>query len=253
MLIKVNKQNVYDFWRIDTSYAEYMRGKDIVIPFKNIQIMSVSEEGKELFSFWNFEVNRSIEDFKDVKYYFEVSTIIDNVLFAYSINICDDCHAFASIPCESMLKEYIEMGNTTGLSIINAMDIIVSEKAKRSIKEFVQAMMSFSVKCLLYSLCIFSERQTKERLYRYIGEPSVKRGIKKRGYSQIVLHDNIQAKICKEDVELIERIREKKYERHAEAWEVRGHLRRYKSGRVVYIKPYIKGHGRINKKEYVIK
>lgn len=40
--------------------------------------------------------------------------------------------------------------------------------------------------------------------------------------------------------------------RHCEAWGVRGHYRHYKNGNVVYIAPYIKGKGRLKKKEYLV-
>lgn len=45
----------------------------------------------------------------------------------------------------------------------------------------------------------------------------------------------------------------RKYHRHCEAWGVRGHYRHYKNGKVVYIKPHIKGSGRIKNTEYIIK
>jgi hypothetical protein len=42
-----------------------------------------------------------------------------------------------------------------------------------------------------------------------------------------------------------------KRERHTEAWAVRGHPRHYKSGKVVWIKPYVKGDkDKIEPKEY---
>jgi hypothetical protein len=41
--------------------------------------------------------------------------------------------------------------------------------------------------------------------------------------------------------------------RHCEAWMVRGHYRHYKSGKVIYINPYKKGHGKINDKIYKTK
>lgn len=40
------------------------------------------------------------------------------------------------------------------------------------------------------------------------------------------------------------------YTRHTAAWEVRGHYRHYKNGKVVFIKPHTKGHGDINDKCY---
>ena len=42
------------------------------------------------------------------------------------------------------------------------------------------------------------------------------------------------------------------YNRHAEAWNVRGHYRTYKSGKRVFIRPYTKGKGRITQVEYVV-
>lgn len=42
------------------------------------------------------------------------------------------------------------------------------------------------------------------------------------------------------------------YNRHTEAWEVKGHYRHYKSGKVVFVKPYKKGKGTVNDKEYAI-
>lgn len=36
----------------------------------------------------------------------------------------------------------------------------------------------------------------------------------------------------------------RKYMRHCEAWNVRGHYRHYKSGKVIYVKPHAKGNGK---------
>lgn len=44
----------------------------------------------------------------------------------------------------------------------------------------------------------------------------------------------------------------RKYERHCEAWGVRGHWRHYKSGKVVFIKPHTKGSGRVKDTVYSI-
>lgn len=42
----------------------------------------------------------------------------------------------------------------------------------------------------------------------------------------------------------------RKRQRLTEAWSVRGHYRHYKSGKTVYIKPYMKGNGKTIPKEY---
>ena len=44
----------------------------------------------------------------------------------------------------------------------------------------------------------------------------------------------------------------KQFTRRCEAWSVRGHYRHYKSGKVVYVKPYTKGKGRPADKTYSV-
>ncbi len=44
----------------------------------------------------------------------------------------------------------------------------------------------------------------------------------------------------------------KQFTRRCEAWSVRGHYRHYKSGKVVYIKPYVKGKGTPRDKTYSV-
>ncbi len=45
----------------------------------------------------------------------------------------------------------------------------------------------------------------------------------------------------------------RKYERHTDSWGVRGHYRTYKSGRVVWVRPYVKGgnNGRSDREYYL--
>ena len=43
------------------------------------------------------------------------------------------------------------------------------------------------------------------------------------------------------------------FERHVAAWRVRGHIRQLKSGKEVFVRPYIKGDkSKIADKEYVV-
>lgn len=45
----------------------------------------------------------------------------------------------------------------------------------------------------------------------------------------------------------------RRYERHTDSWGVRGHYRTYKSGRVVWVRPYTKGNAeKRNDKEYFV-
>ncbi len=43
------------------------------------------------------------------------------------------------------------------------------------------------------------------------------------------------------------------FTRHCEAWMVRGHYRKYKSGKTVYIKPYQKGKGKLKQTNYELR
>jgi hypothetical protein len=45
----------------------------------------------------------------------------------------------------------------------------------------------------------------------------------------------------------------RKYDRHTESWGVRGHYRTYKSGKTVWVRPYVKGElGKRSDKEYFV-
>jgi hypothetical protein len=44
----------------------------------------------------------------------------------------------------------------------------------------------------------------------------------------------------------------RKYEKHTESFGVRGHYRRYKSGKTVWVRPFVKGAGNKNDKEYFV-
>jgi hypothetical protein len=43
------------------------------------------------------------------------------------------------------------------------------------------------------------------------------------------------------------------FQRHVDSWTVSGHHRHYKNGKVIFINPYIKGHGEKSSKTYVVK
>lgn len=44
----------------------------------------------------------------------------------------------------------------------------------------------------------------------------------------------------------------RQFERHTDSWVVSGHPRHYKSGKVIYIQPYVKGKGERDPKTYVL-
>lgn len=57
-------------------------------------------------------------------------------------------------------------------------------------------------------------------------------------------------RVISSDGKLTGRLCSQKRQRLTEAWCVRGHCRHYKTGKTVYVKPYMKGHGKTVPKEY---
>ena len=65
-----------------------------------------------------------------------------------------------------------------------------------------------------------------------------------------LLADNVRYVTITSKENIDDKIVKRKYNRQVESWTVRGHIRRYKSGKVVYIKPHIKGSGKKETKIY---
>lgn len=57
-------------------------------------------------------------------------------------------------------------------------------------------------------------------------------------------------RVISSNEKLTRKLRSKTRQRLTEAWCVRGHCRHYKTGKTVYVKPYMKGHGKTVPKEY---
>lgn len=57
-------------------------------------------------------------------------------------------------------------------------------------------------------------------------------------------------RVISSNEKLTRKLRSKTRQRLTEAWCVRGHCRHYKTGKTVYIKPYMKGSGKTIPKEY---
>lgn len=74
---------------------------------------------------------------------------------------------------------------------------------------------------------------------------------KKKDYKITLGNKIIKLKLQPNEIKTFKR----KYVRTVDTWEVIGHVRHYKNGKTIFIKPYIKGknRGEVNKKDYVIK
>lgn len=74
---------------------------------------------------------------------------------------------------------------------------------------------------------------------------------KKKDYKITLGNKIIKLKLQPNEIKTFKR----KYVRTVDTWEVIGHVRHYKNGKTIFIKPYINGknRGEVNKKDYVIK
>lgn len=64
---------------------------------------------------------------------------------------------------------------------------------------------------------------------------------------RVILLNGIR--VISSNEKLTRKLRSKTRQRLTEAWCVRGHCRHYKTGKTVYVKPYMKGHGKTVPKE----
>lgn len=122
---------------------------------------------------------------------------------------------------------------TTGMSDV---EIIQRARFYLSVFNFAQRKMLFQEKRIISLQKHEQEAGKKNGTAKY--EPrSIKIGCIR--YQYCIDHANSEGD---------DSIRQ--YTRHIEAWGVRGHYRKYKNGKVVFIQPYVKGKGKRKDTEY---
>ena len=137
-------------------------------------------------------------------------------------------------------KEMIDLG----LEIINDSDKDLLEKMKDNTKA-VLFLIKVAIPLLDIELCglnkksIMKIKSDEKRTFKKSEETA-------KTYNQkpIVLSNGIVYCKVYDD--------KRPYKRQCESWEVKGHYRHYKSGKVVFIKAYTKGTGSVNDKKYII-
>ncbi len=78
-----------------------------------------------------------------------------------------------------------------------------------------------------------------------------KNGKKQRRQKKITNKKTIYTIVVPDDIKELVRGRGG-FQRHVESWTVRGHWRKYKNGKRVWIRPYTKGEGKTEGKTYVV-
>lgn len=82
---------------------------------------------------------------------------------------------------------------------------------------------------------------------------SVKKKPKKKTGSKKPKQRQVRISVTRYEIDFERSESSQKYQRHTDAWTVRGHWRYYKkTGKKVWIKPYKKGQGEIDKKIYTV-
>jgi len=137
-------------------------------------------------------------------------------------------------------KEMIDLG----LEILNDSDEDLLEKMKNHAK-VILFISKVTIPLLEIELCGLNKRtiiKTKSDEKRTFGE--AEEIAKTHDQKSIVLSNGIIYCKVYDD--------KRSYKRQCESWEVKGHYRHYKSGKVVFIKAYMKGTGTANDKRYIV-
>lgn len=132
-------------------------------------------------------------------------------------------------------------------------DAFLEEKQRETNEQYAKGFdgylnqlgMIFTSVFLGVQLQALQKKEKVEKVRSMFASNTEKCDTKKNFVYRVNLNQRIIYEYEKTDVH-------KEFTRHCEAWNVRGHYRHYKSGKVSFVKPYTKGKGRLNQKEYVV-
>lgn len=130
---------------------------------------------------------------------------------------------------------------------------VAGEGDKKVKMSMILAMDNTVAKCVrkFRSLMLFAayyrEEVERTKVVSRIEKPGKKRSNGKRGNRRML---TVRKYTVSE--ELLSEL-PRKYERHTDSWSVRGHYRTYKSGKTVWVRPFVKGNAeKRNDKEYFV-
>lgn len=134
---------------------------------------------------------------------------------------------------------------------------VAAEGEKKAKMSMILAMDNTVAKCVrkFRALMLFAAYYREEVERSRVVERSVKPGKKRSGSSKrgnkrmlTVRKYTIGSEVLSELPDV-----KRRYERHTESWGVRGHYRTYKSGKTVWVRPFVKGNAeKRNDKEYYV-
>lgn len=128
---------------------------------------------------------------------------------------------------------------------------ILKEKGVRLSEYTMFILVMYILESLVLINTLSTAKVIKESSKKYIGLTSSKKGKskdKKKGPKKVKI---VRSFYISED-DFNDESTKREYNRTLESWKVRGHFRRYKNGKVVWIQPYTKGKGAKTPKIYEV-
>ena len=169
------------------------------------------------------------------------------------------------LECDNFLGEYMFIPFYKGhINLINGKriddnityekkDVIIKEYVKQNKDKFRQLTLKIFADCISLINIVQLDKQTVYKESKGITYNTSNTKKKKSTNKNIqVLNSNNVVYTFKGTIEHSKQLKE--YKRHTLGWDVVGHLRHYKNGKVAYVKPYHKGDKNVNnKKDYIVK
>ena len=123
------------------------------------------------------------------------------------------------------------------ITLCEKLGIVLSDE---DVNMFLDCAALWLIKTV-FALSYISEKYRNQKVYvREVSKRTIARIHTNKASSNITAANVVEI----EDLKIVYPNRgngDRAYTRHIESWAVRGHIRRYKSGKVAYIKPFIKG------------
>jgi hypothetical protein len=127
--------------------------------------------------------------------------------------------------------------------------LLSTEEKKAEIVSAGQQSCSLIIEIMIYLMFHKQELVLEKKVVNSGGKKSKKKSKSKRSNKKTYLEHHYRL----EGYEVGKRGSSgREFTRHTESWTVRGHLRKLPNGKVVYIKPYVKGTGKKKDKDYVL-
>lgn len=208
--------------------------------------------GEEMNDYLIFEVVERKEDFfkihcESYQEYFGKEKILPTAtpLWAYTADISVSFGEEISISAESFDNAFVSVYRKQKL--FEKADQHIRENAEPGTQNIIGFIRVMAFINYLSEHPELKEMANKADIGKTRKKPSTDKQLTRKSPRVISLNG---IRVISSDGKLTGRLCSQKRQRLTEAWSVRGHYRHYKSGKTVYIDPYMKGSGKTIPKEY---